>query len=190
MYSLSETSSPFVPIKEFSKSAGRIFLFSILGIGFIGLGAHLDIPMIPVPMSMQTYAVLVIGALSGWRLGGFIVISYIAAAAAGVPLFSGGASGVAHLMGPTAGYIWGFVIAALLTGYLAEKCWTLDLLRSTATMLIGHILILVPGTLWLAKSMGFSSALEKGLLPFLLGAFAKSVFAAITIFLLIKIRKA
>jgi biotin transport system substrate-specific component len=172
----------FVPIKDVAVTVMRKILVMIGGTILIGLGAHLDIPMIPVPMSMQTYAVVVIGALAGWRLGGLTLVMYLTAAAAGAPLFSGGASGIDHLIGPTAGYLAGFVVSAVVVGYLAENGWTrAGFWHSTLAMLVGHAITLGLGTLWLAGEMGFASALEAGMTPFLLGALAKSLLAAMTI---------
>ncbi len=138
--------------------------------------------MVPVPMSLQTYAVVVVGALAGWRLGAAVVSSYLVAGAAGAPLFAGGASGIDHFLGNTAGYLVGFVVAAAVVGWLAENRWThRGLLRSSLVMLIGHAVTLSLGTAWLATRIGGSPAIQHGLLPFLIGAVVKSILAAVTV---------
>ena len=182
MRNLAETKNAFVPLKQFSTSVVRTVLVLLGGVGFVGLGAHLDIPMIPVPMSMQTYAVVVVGALAGWRLGGLTLVMYLAAGSAGAPLFAGGGSGTEHLLGNTGGYLLGFVLAAISVGYLAERSWTQrNFGYATTAMLFGHLIILVLGTLWLATSIGLHRAIEAGMTPFLLGALVKSLLAAVTV---------
>lgn len=191
MTSSNAASAPvFVPLKVYAASRTGSLVVPLFGVILISLGAHIDLPMIPVPMSMQTYAVLLIGALAGLRLGALTVVLYIVAAALGAPIFSGGASGVSHLMGPTAGYLLGFVLAAGLTGYLAEKGWSSGrLLHGTLVMLLGHGLILVLGTAWLAGKIGVTQALEGGMYPFILGGIAKSLMVALTILGLKKVWK-
>ncbi len=138
--------------------------------------------MVPVPMSMQTYAILVIAALSGWRLAGLITIAYLVLGGLGVPVFADGASGTAHLYGKTAGYLYGFVLTAIAVGFLTEKGWTQNNpLQSVVVMMMGHLIILVPGTLWLAQSLGIQAAYQHGMAPFLVGALAKSVLASATV---------
>lgn len=137
--------------------------------------------MVPVPMSMQTYAVLLLGGLAGWRLGGATLGLYLLAGGAGLPVFAGGAGGPEHLTGPTAGYLLGFLLAAMLVGWLAEKGYTTTTVRSTLTMALGHLLILGLGTAWLAARIGGTAAYENGFQPFLLGGLAKSLLVALTI---------
>lgn len=171
------------PLKSFATTGVRTVLVLVGGALLVALGARLEVPMAPVPMSMQTYAVLVAGALAGARLGGAVIIFYLSAAALGAPLFAGGAAGVDHLLGPTAGYLAGFLVAAVVVGRLAERGWIAGgFLTSTLVMMIGHGLILGLGTGWLAWNIGWQPAIEKGLLPFLLGAVVKSLLAAATVF--------
>ncbi len=182
MCSQASSSSELLPLARFSGTWWALALILVGGVLFIGLGARVEVPMVPVPMSLQTYAVVVVGALAGWRLGAALVSLYLVAGAAGAPLFAGGSTGVEHLVGSTAGYLVGFVVAAALVGWLAEKGWTdRGLLRSSLAMLLGHVVTLSLGTVWLATRIGASPAIEHGLLPFLIGAAAKSILAALTV---------
>ena len=174
--------SRLVPLTRFGETWWAVAVIIASGVVFIGAGAWLEVPMVPVPMSLQTYAVFVVSALAGWRLGVAVVLSYLLAAAAGAPLLAGGASGVDHLLGRTAGYLLGFVASAALVGWLAERIWFhQNLLRSSLVMLAGHCVTLVLGTAWLAKHIGMYPAIQHGLWPFLIGAIAKSILAAVTV---------
>lgn len=138
--------------------------------------------MVPVPMTMQTYAVVIVGALAGWRLGAVVVLAYWLAAAAGAPVLAGGASGMDSVSGNTAGYLLGFIFSAALVGFLAERSWTSrGLLRSSLVMVIGHGITLALGAAWLSTRIGWLPAIDHGVSPFLIGAVAKSILAAATV---------
>ncbi|MFN3669958.1 MAG: biotin transporter BioY [Brevundimonas sp.] len=141
--------------------------------------AHLTVPMIPVPMTMQTWAVLLAGMILGPRGGVAAVLLYLAAALAGAPVLSDGASGVAPFTGPTAGYLLAFPVAAGLAGLLARGGRLHRLLPATTWLLALHGLILALGTVWLARRMGLSGAAAAGFTPFLFGAGAKSLLAVL-----------
>ena len=176
--------SAFLPLKTLATNTLRTFLILLGGVLLVGLGARLEIPMVPVPMSMQTYAVVVLGALAGLRLGSTMIALYLAAGAAGAPVFAGGASGVEHLVGATAGYLVGFLVTAAVVGVLAERGWaSRSFLSSTLVMALGHAVVLGLGTFWLGWKIGWWPAVEKGFLPFLLGGLVKSLLAAGTVFL-------
>lgn len=137
------------------------------------------VPMYPVPMTMQTFAVTLVGALFGWRLGAVTVLAWLAQAAAGLPVLAGGSGGLAAFAGPTAGYLMAFPLAAALTGYLAEQGWTGHRIAlSFAAMVAGNALILAIGGAWLAGLIGLEAALAAGVTPFLLGALLKSALGA------------
>ncbi len=162
-------------------SAGWTFGAMLLATGFLAASSWISVPMIPVPMTMQTFAVTVVGALFGWRLGALTILMWLGEAAIGLPVLAGGTGGLAPFMGPTAGYLVGFVAAAALTGFLAERGWTGKAsVRAFAAMLFGNVLILAIGTAWLAGPMGLSldAAVAAGALPFVLGAVLKSALAA------------
>ncbi len=153
----------------------------LLATGFLATSSWVSVPMVPVPMTMQTFAVTVVGALFGWRLGALTILIWLGEAAMGLPVLAGGTGGLAPFMGPTAGYLMGFVAAAALTGFLAERGWTGKAsVRAFAAMLLGNLLILAIGTAWLAGPMGLSldAAVAAGAMPFVLGAVLKSALAA------------
>ena len=140
----------------------------IAGIAVLAISAHIKIPFYPVPVTMQTLAVLAIGMTYGTRLGGATLLGYLGAGAAGAPVFAGGA-GVAYMMGPTGGYLLGFFVAAVVLGALAERGWTRSIITTVAAMVLGNAIIYLLGVSWLANLIGSQKAIEFGLLPFLYG---------------------
>ena len=150
----------------------------IAGIAVLAVLAHIKIPFYPVPVTMQTLAVLAIGMTYGTRLGGATVLGYLGAGAAGAPVFAGGA-GIAYMMGPTGGYLLGFFVAAIVLGALAERGWTRSMITTAAAMVLGNAIIYLLGVSWLANLIGSAKAFEFGLLPFLYGDALKLVIAAV-----------
>lgn len=137
--------------------------------------AQIAVPMVPVPMTMQTWAVLLAGVALGPVRGAGAVLLYLAAGLAGLPVLSDGASGAGPFTGPTAGYLLGFVLAAGVAGGLSSRGRLSRNLPAIAWMIGLHGLILALGAAWLAGSIGPGPALENGLLPFLPGAVLKSL---------------
>jgi len=134
----------------------------------------------PVPITGQTFAVLIIGALLGSRRGSLCVLTYIAEGAMGLPVFAHGRGGFAVLISPTGGYLIGFVAAACIVGLLAEKGWDRRVWTTTLAMLVGNVVIYAFGLLWLSLLMGINrTVLTVGLYPFILGDILKTVLAAI-----------
>lgn len=154
------------------------------GILLLTLASWIEVPMVPVPMTMQTFAVLLVGTLYGWRLGALTVAAWLAFAALGLPLLAGGTGGLARFAGPTAGYLFAFPLAAALAGWLALRGWMEGFLSATVAMLLGHAVCLGLGTGWLALAIGPERAVAAGLLPFLAGAALKSVLVAAVVLLL------
>lgn len=122
-----------------SVGALRAFILVALGTALMALSAKVSLPLPYVPMTLQTLVVLMIGAAYGWRLGSATMIAYLAEGALGLPVFAGPVGGIAPLMGPTAGYLFGFVAAALVTGWLAERGWDRSVVLLFAAMAAGHI---------------------------------------------------
>ena len=168
----------FVPLRLDQKS--RLFQGGaiLLGSLFLAACSWISVPMVPVPVTMQTFGFLVLGAMCGWRLAFSASIVYLAEGALGLPVFAGGAAGAHHLLGPTGGYLISFPLAAAFIGYLAEKGWTVGILRSLGVMLLGHGFILTMGTAYLATKIGVDHALAVGFAPFLLGSILKSALAS------------
>lgn len=149
---------------------------------FIALSAQIAIslPFSPVPITGQTLAVLLVGALLGSRRGSLAVLAYIAEGLAGLPVFAGGAAGPARLLGPTGGYLVGFVVAAYLVGALAERGWDRRVATTAAAMVLGNLVIYAVGVLWLAPFVGgLSKAVTLGAVPFIPGDVLKIGAAAL-----------
>ena len=139
--------------------------------------AKIWLPKNPVPVTGQTFAVLMIGALFGARRGCLTVIAYITAGLAGLPVFALG-GGLAVLRGFTGGYLVGFVAAAYIVGLLAEKGWDRRVWTTILAMLLGNIVIYTCGLLWLSCLRGISNVLRVGLYPFIIGDLLKIALAA------------
>lgn len=143
-----------------------------------GICAKLKIEIGPIPITMQTFAVLLSGALLGSKRGAASQITYILMGLSGSPWFSRG-GGIAYLMSPTFGYIIGFVMAAYLVGWLAERGWDKNFEKAILAMLIGNILIYIPGLFWLVKFVGFGKVLSVGFYPFIIGDLLKILLAGL-----------
>lgn len=141
----------------------------------IALSAQVAIPLWPVPVTGQTFAVLMIAALLGSRRGCLAVLAYIAEGAAGLPVFAMGRAG---LVAFTAGYLVGFVPAAYVVGLLAEKGWDRRVSTTILAMALANIIIYTFGLLWLSCLPGIDSVLREGLYPFILGDLLKIALAA------------
>lgn len=146
----------------------------------IALLAQVEIPLpfTPVPVTGQTLGVMYAGALLGSRLGLLSVGLYLLQGAAGLPFFAGGAGGTAYLLGPTAGYLAGFLPAAYFTGRLAERGWDRDPLKAFVMMLIGSLFVFGFGLAGLSRFIPASELLAKGWLPFIPGDLFKSAVSA------------
>ena len=139
----------------------------------------IPLPFTPVPITGQTFGVLLGGMLLGPKRGTLSLLLYLCEGAAGFPVFQGGTSGLARLLGPTAGYLWSYPFAAALMGTLAKRGWDRCFLRTAAAMLLGGFLILAIGTLWLAHCTGdLRLAFVQGCAPFLFGDMVKTTAAA------------
>ena len=145
----------------------------------IGLCAQLAIPLWPVPVTGQTFAVLMVGALIGARRGCLAVLAYIIEGAAGLPVFAMGRGGFAVLKGFTAGYLVGFIAAAYIVGLLAQKGWDRRIGTTILAMVLGNIVIYTFGLLWLSSLPGINNVLREGLYPFIIGDLLKIALAAI-----------
>ena len=150
-------------------------LLVLLGTAFLALCSWIEVPMYPVPMTMQTFGVVLIGFLFGWRLGGVTVVAWLVESAMGLPVLAGGAGGSIHFVGPTAGYLFAFPLAAVLAGLLrnVRPIWLLALVAAA-----GHLVVIAVGVSWLAQSIGWSDAWLHGASPFLIGMVLKSALAA------------
>lgn len=171
--------SPRVVLDGVTRSRATEVLAVVLGAGFIGLAAQVSLPVpgSPVPVTGQTFAVLLVGAAGGVRRGVASTLLYAIAGLVGVPWFAGGSAGYVTA---TFGYIVGFVLAAAVVGLLAERGWTRSPWRTFASMLVGSAVIYAIGVPWLARSVGvsLSEAVRLGLTPFVTGDILKAALAA------------
>jgi biotin transport system substrate-specific component len=158
----------------------RAVVLAALGTALLTVSAKINIPLPFVPMTLQTLVVLMIGAAYGWRLGTATLIAYLAEGAMGMPAFAGPIGGLAPLLGPTAGYLYGFVVAAFVTGWLSERGWDRSVPRLFVAMAVGHIVIFGMGFAWLAFGMklGVDKAWLVGVLPFVAGSLVKNALGA------------
>jgi len=154
-----------------------------LGTALLTLAARVEIPLpfSPVPVTGQTLAVLLIGASLGARLGSITVTTYIFEGALGLPVFAGGASGIARLTGATGGYLVGFVVAAAIVGWLAERGWTRTIPLTIAAMLVGEAAIYLFGLAWLSRFPLPVGVLDAGLVPFVAGDLYKLALAVVVL---------
>jgi len=156
----------------------RALLLALTGSALLTISAKIEVPFYPVPMTLQTLVVMVLGMAFGARLATATVLLYLAEGAVGLPVFAGTPErgiGLAYMIGPTGGYLVGFVLAAALCGWLTERRH--DVITLVVAVTLGTVMIFVPGVLWLATLIGFEQAIVHGLTPFLWGALVKGGIA-------------
>ncbi len=159
----------------------RAVLLAVAGTVLLWISAKIKVDLGTVPVTMQTFVILGLGAAYGWRLGVATLLLYLAQGAAGLPVFAGTPEkgiGLAYMMGPTGGYLAGFVLAVALIGYLAERGLDRKPLTMFLAMLVATAVIYVPGLAWLSALIGSESAIQFGLLPFIWGDLIKAALAA------------
>ena len=157
-------------------------LLVLAGSALIALAAQLRIalPFSPVPVTGQTFAVLIVAAALG-RMGIASVLAYLAEGAIGLPVFAGGATGLAYMTGATGGYLAGFLLAAAIVGYAAEREWDRRLATSVIVMFLGEVAIYACGLAWLARFPLPVPLLQAGLTPFIPGDLFKMALAALAL---------
>jgi biotin transport system substrate-specific component len=162
---------------DWARSVALVVAFSLL----TALAAQVVVPLpwTPVPLTGQTFAVLLTGALLGSRLGALALAAYLVEGAVGLPFFRAGAGGAGHFFGPTGGYLLAFPAAAFVTGLLAERGWDKRFLTAAAAMALGSLVILAGGWAWLTilfRTAG--EAFRLGVAPFIAGDLVKIALAA------------
>jgi biotin transport system substrate-specific component len=153
----------------------------LIGSLLIALMAQISVPVpfTPVPLTGQSFAVLLVGASLGARRGALAVLAYLAEGLVGLPVFApGGAWGVARLLGPTGGYLVGFVAAAACVGWFAERSWDRQFAKAWLAFFCAHSLIFLFGVAWFSGFVGLRDAIGTGYLPFLPGELLKTALAA------------
>ncbi|MBL0338528.1 MAG: biotin transporter BioY [Rhodospirillaceae bacterium] len=195
MSTLSQTLWPATPSLSFVRQA----ILAITGSLLLWVSAKIQVPLWPVPMTMQTYVILTLAAFMGRRLAVATILLYVLEGLAGLPVFASGA-GPAYLMGPTGGYLVGFLLAAYVVGYMAERGWDRKILPALLMMTAGHVIIFISGLTWLIilnpKALGLVDSLtfayQVGLQPFWLATILKTTLAMLTmpfLWQLVKSRK-
>src|SRR5882724_5992102 len=161
---------------DWTRSVSLVFAFSLL----TALAAQIVIPIGPVPITAQTFAVLLTGALLGSRLGAMAMIIYMLEGASGLPFFYGGHGGITHLLGSTGGYLVAFPAAAFVTGAFAENGWDKRFLTAVAAMAAGSAIIIVAGWAWFTfvTHTAPGVAFKLTVAPFLIGDVIKILLAA------------
>jgi biotin transporter BioY len=160
--------------------AWRSVLMMLAGSWLVAVLAQLQIPIGPVPITGQTLGVLLVGMTLGSRKGALSLLLYLAQGAAGMPFFSAG-GGSLRLLGPTGGYLFGFVLAAYVIGVLSERGWDRGAVKTALAMAVGNLVIYASGLIWLARFVPAEALLQTGLMPFLLGDALKIVIAMLVL---------
>ncbi len=154
----------------------------LAGVAALWISAKVQVPFWPVPITMQTLIVLLIGMAYGPKLGVSTILAYLAAGAAFLPVFAGTPEkglGIAYMIGTTGGYLVGFVVAAAVVGWLAAKGWTKSVVTVVAAMIIGNAVIYAFGFSWLSTFIGTEKAWLFGVQPFIWGDLLKIGLAAV-----------
>ncbi len=177
---------PTLYTRTFPRAANwlRDLILIVLGALFVAALAQVVIPLpfTPVPITGQTFGVLLVGAALGSKRGAASLASYLTMGIIGLPFFAGGAHGWNILLGATGGYLIGFIVAAYVVGLLAERGLERSVRTSVLPFLMGTVIIYMFGVAWLTVVLGsFSKALAAGLLPFLIGDVIKLVAASLTL---------
>ena len=161
---------------DWTRSVSLVFSFSLL----TALAAQIVIPIGPVPITGQTFAVLLTGALLGSRLGAMAMIIYLIEGASGLPFFYGGTSGIGHILGQTGGYLVAFPAAAFITGAFAEQGWDKRFVNAVGAMVIGSLVIVLAGWAWFSyvTHTALKTAFLVSVLPVIPGDIIKILLAA------------
>ena len=177
-------SRPVLADRLGARSIATDIAFIAAGAALTAGAAQIVIPMWPVPITGQTFAVLFVGATLGSLRGALSMLLYIGLGVAGLPVFSEGGAGLAKVLGPTGGYMIGFVLAAALVGWLAQREWDRKVLGTIGAFLAGTVVIYAVGLPWLSVVLGqlgrpndLMATLQAGLFPFIPGDILKAVLA-------------
>ena len=160
----------------------------LIGTLILAFSSKVQVPFWPVPMTMQTFVVFLIGSTYGVRLSFLTLVAYLIEGALGLPVFAAG-GGIIYLTGPTAGYLFGMTIAAAAISYFANMGYSISYIKSFISIMIGSIIIFVCGVLYLGSIIGYTKAIQAGLLPFIPSEIFKIALAVLLIPTLHKIIK-
>ena len=155
-------------------------LLILFGTLLLTISAKVQVPFWPVPMTMQTFVVFLIGSTYGVRLSFLTLVAYLFEGAIGLPVFAAG-GGVLYLTGPTAGYLYGMTIAAVVISYFANQGYSTSYFKSFISIIIGSAIIFALGVLYLGSIIGYNKAIQAGLLPFIPSELFKIALAVLLI---------
>lgn len=164
-------------------------LLMLAGIVLITVSAKIQVPFWPVPMTLQTMAIALVAAVYGLRLGVSTIVGYLALGAMGVPVFAGPVAGLAYMVGPTAGFLAGFVVLTAIVGFAVERMGKLGFWKTLGAMLVGDLMLFTLGFVWLGyffvtgsgATLGGAIAWEKGVQPYILADLFKMTLAAASV---------
>lgn len=183
------TTSNALAVRVISGSSIKPIMYLLLvvfGIALIALSAKIQVPFWPVPMTLQTMAIAGMAAAYGLRLGVATIVAYLIAGYMGAPVFAGPLAGPAYLVGPTAGFLAGFVVLTAIIGYVADRTASHNPFKLFGAMIVGDILLFALGFIWLGfffvtgsgNTLGGEIAWAKGVLPYILSDVVKMALAA------------
>ena len=162
----------YVPLKLAGRPLAMKAVVLVLGVAFLTASSWVQVPMWPVPMTMQTFAVLMVGALCGWRLGTATVVSWLALSVA-FPLLSEFTT--LPMVATTSGYLAAFVVMAAFVGYMAERGFTARPIPAFLVLLVAEVICFALGVAYLGAVIGYDKAVQFGLMPFIVGDLIKTV---------------
>jgi biotin transport system substrate-specific component len=169
-----------LPSQGIARYAGYAF-FAIVGTLLLWASAKVTVPFFPVPMTLQTIAVLAIAGVYGLRLGLATILLYMAEGAIGLPVFASGA-GLAYMAGPTGGFLAGFVVQTIIVGWAVDRGMGKNLITLFGVMLLSEVVLFAMGFGWLQSIIGAEKAWAFGVAPFLIGDALKTAIAAGLVF--------
>jgi biotin transport system substrate-specific component len=164
-------------IRSSAERAARGLAFALGGSLLLAVSAKVQVPFYPVPLTLQTLVVLLLGAALGARLAAAAVALYLIEGLAGLPVFAGALAGPVYMAGPTGGFLAGFLVAAALIGFAADRRWDRSWIRLLASLSLGHVVVFAFGFLWLAQLIGAEKAFDMGVAPFALATVVKTLLA-------------
>jgi biotin transport system substrate-specific component len=162
----------------------------LAGTAILAISAKVKVPFYPVPMTLQTFAVMALAAAYGSRLAVATVVAYLVEGLAGIPVFAGAAAGPAYFLGPTGGFLAGFIALAFVVGTAADRGWDRSIAKLFAAMIVADAVVFALGFAWLAwfatlsnggTGLGVVNAFKFGVLPFLLADLLKIALAALAV---------
>jgi biotin transport system substrate-specific component len=164
-------------IRSLAERIGQGFALALGGSLLLAVSAKVQVPFYPVPLTLQTLVVLLLGATLGARLAAASVALYLVEGLAGLPVFAGAVAGPVYMAGPTGGFLVGFLAAAALIGFAADRRWDRSWIGLLASLSLGHAVVFAFGFLWLAQLVGAQKAFAAGVAPFALATVIKTLLA-------------